>query len=41
VIVLDSSFLVAFYTERDAHHEAASALMDQFLAGKWGKGLLL
>jgi len=41
VIVLDSSFLVAFYNERDAHHAAASRLMDQFLTGAWGKGLLL
>ena len=41
MIVLDSSFLVGFYNERDAHHQAASALMDQFLAGKWGRGLLL
>jgi predicted nucleic acid-binding protein len=41
VIVLDSSFLVGFHNERDAHHKAALALMDQFLAGKWGVGLLL
>jgi len=41
VIVLDSSFLIAFYNERDAHHAAASSLMDQFLTGTWGRGLLL
>jgi predicted nucleic acid-binding protein len=41
VIVLDSSFLIGFYNERDAHHGAAQTLMDQFLAGTWGKGLLL
>lgn len=41
MIVLDSSFLIGFHNERDAHHQAASALMNQFLAGKWGKGLLL
>src|ERR1035441_353334 len=41
VIVLDSSFLIGFYNERDAHHAAASTLMDRFLAGTWGKGLLL
>lgn len=41
MIVLDSSFLIGFYNERDAHHTAASLLMDQFLAGKWGRGLLL
>ncbi len=41
MIVLDSSFIVGFFNERDAHHAAASTLMDQFLAGNWGKGLLL
>ena len=41
MIVLDSSFLVGFHNERDAHHQTASALMDQFLVGKWGRGLLL
>ena len=41
MIVLDSSFLIGFHNERDTHHEAASALMDQFLAGKWGRGVLL
>jgi predicted nucleic acid-binding protein len=41
VIVLDSSFLVGFYNERDAHHRAASALMERFLNGEWGRGLLL
>jgi predicted nucleic acid-binding protein len=30
VIVLDSSFLIGFYNKRDAHHAAASALMDQY-----------
>jgi predicted nucleic acid-binding protein len=41
VIVLDSSFLVGFHNEWDVHHQTASALMDQFLAGRWGRGLLL
>jgi predicted nucleic acid-binding protein len=41
VIVLDSSFLIGFYNERDAHHSAASSLMKRFLSGEWGKGLLL
>lgn len=41
MIVLDSSFLIGFHNERDAHHQSASALLDQFLAGKWGRGLLL
>jgi predicted nucleic acid-binding protein len=41
VIVLDSSFLIGFYNERDAHHSEASSLMERFLAGAWGEGLLL
>jgi len=41
VIVLDSSFLIGFHNERDARHQAAITLMDRFLAGEWGKGLLL
>jgi len=41
VIVLDSSFLIGFHNERDAHHNAACALMERFLNGEWGRGLLL
>jgi predicted nucleic acid-binding protein len=41
VIVVDSSFLIGFYNDRDAHHESARALMRDLLAGRWGKGLLL
>ncbi len=41
MIVLDSSFLIGFYNDKDAHHETASALMGEFFAGRWGKGLLL
>jgi predicted nucleic acid-binding protein len=41
VIVLDSSFLIAYHNTRDAHHEAAAAAMTDFLEGKWGRGLLL
>ena len=41
MIVLDSSFLIGFHNERDSHHQAARALMNRFLAGEWGKGLLL
>jgi predicted nucleic acid-binding protein len=41
VIVLDSSFLIGFHNPSDAHHQAASVLMERFLAGEWGKGLLL
>ena len=41
MIVLDSSFVVGFYNERDAHHQEASELMERFLNGEWGRGLLL
>ena len=41
MIVLDSSFLIAFHNERDSHHNAAYGLMERFLAGDWGRGLLL
>jgi predicted nucleic acid-binding protein len=41
VIVLDSSFLIAFHNLKDTHHAAASVLMERFVAGEWGKGLLL
>jgi predicted nucleic acid-binding protein len=41
VIVLDSSFLVAYHNSRDAHHEAAAEVMTRFLDGEWGRGLLL
>lgn len=41
MIVLDSSFLIGFYNDHDAHHAKASSLMRDFLDGRWGKGLLL
>ena len=40
MIVLDSSFLIAFHNERDSQHEPARVLMREFLNGRWGKGLL-
>lgn len=41
MIVLDSSFVIGFYNQQDAHHQAACTLMKRFLAGEWGRGLLL
>lgn len=41
MIVLDSSFLVAYHNTRDAHHETAAGMMARFLDGDWGRGLLL
>ncbi|MEE4270142.1 MAG: PIN domain-containing protein [Thermoanaerobaculales bacterium] len=41
MIVLDSSFLIAYHNSRDAHHEAAAEIMARFLDGEWERGLLL
>jgi predicted nucleic acid-binding protein len=41
VIVLDSSFLVAYHNERDIHHRAAADAMEELVAGAWGRALLL
>ena len=41
MIVLDSSFLVAYHNRRDVHHGAAAAAMDRLVAGEWGPALLL
>jgi predicted nucleic acid-binding protein len=41
VIVLDSSFLCAWYNDRDVHHGEAREVMRRFLAGEWGVGLLV
>lgn len=41
MIVVDSSFLIGYHNQRDAHHAAARRLMERFLAEEWGNGLLL
>jgi predicted nucleic acid-binding protein len=41
VIILDTSFLVAFHNSRDVHHVAAKPVMDEVVAGKWGQAMLL
>jgi predicted nucleic acid-binding protein len=41
VIVLDSSFLIAYHNTRDAHHAAAARTMVHLLGGEWGQALLL
>jgi predicted nucleic acid-binding protein len=41
VIVLDSSFLVAFHNSRDAHHVSAAETMQRLVGGEWGPALLL
>ncbi len=40
MIVLDSSFLIAWHNTRDVHHVEASRSVPQLLAGKWGPCLL-
>jgi predicted nucleic acid-binding protein len=41
VVVLDSSFLVAYHNTRDAHHAAAARGMLRLVGGEWGRALLL
>jgi len=41
VVVLDSSFLVAYHNARDVHHESAAHLMEEITAGRWGPAVLL
>ena len=41
MIVLDSSFLVAFHNSRDVHHKAAREAMPGLIQGQWGQALLL
>jgi predicted nucleic acid-binding protein len=40
VIVLDSSFLVAFHNTGDVHHAAAARVMERLLDGEWGPALV-
>ena len=41
MVVLDSSFLIAFHNRNDVHHRPAAETMEELLAGTWGQGLLL
>jgi predicted nucleic acid-binding protein len=41
MIVLDSSFLIAYHNTRDVHHAAAARAMVHLMAGQWGTALLL
>jgi predicted nucleic acid-binding protein len=40
MIVLDSSFLVAYHNRRGVHHGAAAATMERLATGDWGLALL-
>ncbi len=41
MIVLDSSFIIAYHNTRDVHHAAAGPVMEEIISGKWGRPLLL
>ncbi len=41
MILLDSSFLIAFHNAKDVHHVAAAAAMKRLIGGEWGPALLL
>ena len=41
MIVLDSSFLIAYHNIGDVHHAAAARAMVHLAGGKWGEALLL
>lgn len=41
MIILDSSFLIAYHNTRDVHHAAAARAMVHLAAGEWGQALLL
>jgi len=41
MVLLDSSFLVAYHNRRDVHHAAAAQIMEKIVAGEWGQALLL
>ena len=41
MIVLDSSFIIAYHNTRDIHHAAARPVMEDIISGKWGRPLLL
>lgn len=40
MIILDSSFLVAYHNRNDAHHQAAKRIMEGVINGEWGESLL-
>lgn len=41
MIVLDSSFIIAYHNTRDVHHMTAKPAMEEIISGKWGRPLLL
>ena len=41
MLLLDSSFLIAYHNMRDVHHAAAERAMPRIVAGEWGRAALL
>lgn len=41
MIVLDSSFIIAYHNTKDVHHAAAARAMAQVVTGRWGRPCLL
>lgn len=41
MIIVDSSFLIAYHNTRDVHHAAAARTMVNLVGGEWGAALLL
>ena len=41
MLLLDSSFLIAYHNTRDVHHAAAEGAMVRIVAGEWGRAGLL
>ena len=41
MMILDSSFVIAFHNTRDVHHAAAVEAMREVIAGSWGRVILL
>lgn len=41
MIVLDSSFIIAYHNTRDVHHAAAKPVMEEIISGRWEQSLLL
>ena len=41
MIVVDSSFLIAYHNRPDVHHASANQVMTALVTGRWGRALLL
>ena len=41
MLLLDSSFLIAYHNDRDVHHQKAKELMAELLDGSWSRVILL